>query len=207
MLAKNFEVQLLLVLWELGGVEVAKGQVNKRFSGRTAQANTARERLVGEGAIAVSPDGKRLTLTEPGKAWLRESLAGDGFQFEAQIGAKMANALLRLWRSQPSSGAIAAGQGDAIASYEAFKLVALETYDRLNRDFNLDNLVAIYRIRREIGERVTRSQFSEWLFEMQSEDVFQLLEGSVEDNTPDKLEDSVQTKLGKLRCYAKRIAA
>jgi hypothetical protein len=70
------------------------------------------------------------------------------------------------------------GKKSAIASYEDFKPVALEVYDRLNRDFNLDNLVAIYRIRREIGERVERSHFNEWLLEMQANDVLQLLDKS-----------------------------
>jgi hypothetical protein len=78
-------------------------------------------------------------------------------------------------------------------------------YDSLNRDYNLDDLVPIYRMRREIGERVGRSQFNEWLLEMQANDIFQLLEGSVEDSAPDKIEDSITTKVNGLRCYVKRL--
>lgn len=211
-MATNVEVRLLLVLWELGGVEVLKGKLNERFGDKRKEAETAREHLVTAGAIESLDKGKKFTLTDAGKALLQTSLVEDGFKFEKQIGAKMANALLKWWRSRPSAGTAMAPVLEspdlqAIESYEAFKSVALDAFERLNRDFNLDNLVPIYRIRRDMGNRVERSQFSEWLFEMQSEDVFQLLEGSVEDNTPDKLEDSVQTKLGKLRCYAKRISA
>lgn len=211
-MTKNLEVRLLLVLWELGGVKISKGTLNKRFGDKRKEAEAARENLVTAGAISASENGKMFTLTDAGKALLQASLVEDGFEFEAQIGAKMANALLKWWRSRPSASTAMAPVLEspnlqAIESYEAFKSVALDAFERLNRDFNLDNLVPIYRIRRDMGNRVERSQFSEWLFEMQSEDVFQLLEGSVEDNTPDKLEDSVQTKLGKLRCYAKRISA
>jgi hypothetical protein len=204
-MATNFEARFLLVLWDLGGVSVLKGEVNGRFSGKTEDANAAREALVKDGAIELSEDGKRLTLTDAGKKTLGNELA-QGFVFEAQIGAKMANALLRWTRSVGVSRTVVAGI-EAIESYEAFKVVVLGVFDRLNRDFNMDNLVPIYRIRREVGDRVARSEFNTWLLEMQSNDIFQLLEGGVEDNAPEKLEDSVQTKLGKLRCYAKYIAA
>jgi hypothetical protein len=90
-----------------------------------------------------------------------------------------------------------------IATYEEFKPVVLKVYDQLNRDYNLDALVPIYRIRREIGDRVSRSQFNEWLLEMQANDIFQLQGGSVEDSAPDKIEDSITTELDGLRCYAR----
>jgi hypothetical protein len=206
-MATNFEVRLLLVLWDLGGAQVKKGDLNGRFSGRTAEARESCTNLIAVGAIEASTNGNLLTLTDAGKSLLSESLAGNEFSFKAQIGAKMADALLKWMRSNPVSAApVEKAAGSTIGSYEAFKVVALETFDRLNRDFNMDNLVPIYRIRREIGDRVERSEFSTWLFEMQSEDIFQLLESSVEDCTSDKLEDSVTTKLGKLRCYVKRLA-
>ncbi len=207
-MATNIEIKtrFLLVLLALGGASVLKGQVNARFSGKTKEANEAREELIKAGAIELSEDGKRLTLTEDGKQVLGDGLA-QGFVFKAQIGAKMANALLTLMRPGAVSRTVEKSEVEAIESYEAFKVVVLEVFDRLNRDFNMDNLVPIYRIRRDIGERVARSDFNTWLLEMQSRDIFQLLEGGVEDNAPEKLEDSVQTKLGKLRCYAKYIAA
>jgi len=207
-MATNFEVRFLLVLWELGeasiGKEIGKGKVNKRFSGKRAEATAACANLVTVGAVEVSANGKTLTLTEAGKDLLSESLAGGDFTFSAQIGKNMANALLRLFPSNPVTSAepVAKAEGSTIGSYEAFKVVALETYDQLNRDYNFDNLVPIYRIRREIGERVTRSQFSDWLLEMQSNDVFLLQDGTIEDGAPDKLRDSVSTPISGLRCFA-----
>jgi predicted nucleic acid-binding Zn ribbon protein len=92
-----------------------------------------------------------------------------------------------------------------IVSYEEFKQVALQVYEQLNSDYNLDNLVPIYRIRRKIGDRLSRKQFSEWLLEMQADDIFQLEGGSVEDSAPDKIEDSITTELDGLRCYASKL--
>ena len=208
-MATNFEVRFLLVLWELGGVSIGKGKVNERFSGKRAEATAACANLVTAAAIEVSANGKTLTLTDAGKAILSESLAGYEFTFSAQIGAKMANTLLKWFRSNPVTSAEPAAKaaGNAIESYEAFKVVALETYDRLNRDFNMDNLVPIYRIRREIGERVERSEFDEWLLEIQAADIFQLQGGSLPDGDTTKLEDSITTELSGLRCYATLLAS
>jgi hypothetical protein len=60
-------------------------------------------------------------------------------------------------------------------------------------------------MRRAIGERVGRSNFNEWLLEMQAQDILQLIGGSVEDSAPDKIEDSITTKVNGLRCYVKRL--
>ena len=93
-------------------------------------------------------------------------------------------------------------QSDAISSYDEFKAVALKVYNQINYEYNCRNLVPIYRIRRTIGERVSRSQFNEYLLEMQGDEIFQLKEGSVEDSALDKIEDSVSTELDGLRCFA-----
>jgi hypothetical protein len=93
----------------------------------------------------------------------------------------------------------------AIASYEKFEHVALEVYDQLNREHNLNDLVPIYRIRREIGERVSRTDFNEWLLEMQEHEIFQLMAGEMRDITPDKRENSITIPGGGLRYYAKRL--
>ena len=201
----NFEVRVLLVLWATDEGSIGKSALNKRFNCKAPETNGVREKLMADGAIVASADGKLFSLTDAGKALLIEALAGDEFQFGSQIGAKMANDLLKWCRSQSMNVPVVKTAVSAIGSYDAFKVVALEVYDALNRDFNMDNLVPIYRIRRAIGDRVSRGDFSEWLFEMQVNDYFELLEGTVEDSAPDKLEDSVTTNLGKLRCYAKRL--
>jgi hypothetical protein len=195
--------QFLLVLWDEGGAEIRKGVVNKRFSGRVAAANVACAGLVEAGKIVLSPDGKRLTLTAAGKNALKEDLAGSKFEFGGQIGAKLANALLKWFRSGvgPVGGAKVA---EPIGSYEVFKGVALEIFDRLDRDFNMDNLVPIYRIRREIGERVSRSEFNEFLLKIQTEKILRLQGGSVEDSSLDKIADSISTEVSGLRCFVTR---
>ena len=202
----NFEVRFLLALWDLGGTAVTKSKLNDRFSGKRAEVTAAGVSLEQAGKITAAVKGKTpiFTLTDAGTDWLAEALADDKFEFEAQIGAKTANALLKWWRSQPSSP-MTANQVATIASYDAFKTVALATYDRLNRDFNLDNLVPIYRIRREIGERVARSEFDRWLLEMQASEILQLIGGEMPELTPDIAQDSVKTALGAIRYYVKRI--
>jgi hypothetical protein len=206
-MATNFEIRLLLVLWDLGGEEVRKGELNGRFSGRTAEARESCASLVSAGAIVASTNGNLLTLTEAGKSLLSESLAGNSFEFNAQIGVKMANALLKWVRLAPvpSAEPVAKAVGSTIGSYEVFKAVALETFDRLNRDFNMDNLVPIYRIRREIGERVERSEFDRWLLEMQSSDVLQLIGGEMPELTPEIAQNSIKTALGTIRYYAQKL--
>ena len=150
----------------------------------------------------------KLLLSDKGLQQLDKALLDPAFLFEAQIGAKTANALLR-WIQQRGMAVPTQTNGKAmsksIASYEEFKTVTLEVFDRLNRDFNLDNLVPIYRIRREVGDRVSRSEFDEWLMEMQSQDSLQLIGGEMPEITPDKAEDSIKTALGGVRYYAKSL--
>jgi hypothetical protein len=69
----------------------------------------------------------------------------------------------------------------------------------------MNDLVPIYRIRREIGDRVSRTNFNEWLIEMQANEIFLLMAGEMRDMTPDKREDSIETSGGGLRYYAKRL--
>ena len=205
----NFEVRFLLALWDLGGMDIRKGAVNSRFSGKTAEATAACNSLIAAGAVKSSQDSRHLTLTDAGKLLLESSLVRAKFEFEAQIGAKTANALLKWFRAQANVNQRSLPsdrQQAAIATYSEFKEMALESYDRLNSEFNFDRLVPIYRIRRDLGDRVARTSFNEWLLKMQADGILQLLEGTVEDSAPDKLEDSVMTKVSGLRCYAKRIA-
>ena len=202
--------RLLLALWELGVNETAlpKGKLPDRAKKPTQVFN----QLVADGAIKLEKQksSSLASLEAKGVERLAEELKTVDFALSgATTGAWIARGLLKWLQQMENITAIASTNGkatkDAIASYEAFTSVALEVYDRLNRDYNLDNLVPIYRIRREIGDRVSRAQFDEWLLELQANDVFQLLEGSVEDSAPDKIEDSITTKISGLRCYAKRL--
>lgn len=109
-------------------------------------------------------------------------------------------------KSAKSEGAVPrSGSLPGIASYQQFTKVVLQVYDQLNRDYNYEHLVPIYHLRREIGDRVSRSQFTDWLIEMQANDILQLMTGDMPNMTPDKREDSVIIPDVGLRHYAKRI--
>jgi len=208
------KTRLLLALWDMGATktEVAKGQLTKRVvqkNNKAADYQGIFDQLEQEGAIAIAKN--KLSLSDKGVEMLGESLKKPEVKFEGTIvGTWVANALVR-WIAQmdgavSTPAAQAKTKEKAIASYDDFKQVALDVYDRLNRDYNLDDLVPIYRIRREIGARVSRSQFNEWLLEMQANDITQLIGGEMTDITADKAEDSIKTELGGIRYYVKRLS-
>lgn len=218
------KTRLLLTLWDLGGGQqkVKRSDLNtkvQRKDENAAHYQGIYDRLREEGAIAMSME-KRVTyvaLTEPGMQQLVEGLKNPAFEFDgAQVGSRLANSLLKWIRFVMDGGAGAASSAataaptvekvEAIDGYEEFAKVALQVYDRLNRDYNLDDLVPIYRIRREIGDRVSRAQFNEWMLEMQANDIFQLMGGEVLNASPDQLEDAITPPVGKLRFFAKRLA-
>ncbi|MTJ16755.1 MULTISPECIES: hypothetical protein [unclassified Dolichospermum] len=217
--AKNLQTlyaktRLLLALWDLGGSQqkVARGKLTKRIDSKSqnkADYQAILEDLEAQGAVTVTKKGSSTsyTLTSPtGLDVLKAGLRSDEFEFNTNLGAWVGNSLLRLFREiDVVVAAPVASGGAVIGSYEEFKSVALDIYDKLNYEHNLNNLVPIYRIRREIGERVNRTEFNDFLLEMQADDIFQLQGGSVEDSAPDKIEDSIKTALDGLRCYAKRI--
>jgi hypothetical protein len=204
--------RLLLALWNLGGTqqEVSKRQLHDRIvskSQKVADYQGIFEELQNQGAIAISKKGYSLTSGK-GLEVLGEGLRSGEFKFETNVGCWLANALVK-WISQIDvavTGADVPVNGvkvGAIASYDEFKSVALEVYDKLNYEYNFNNLVPIYRIRREIGDRVSRTEFSEWLLEMQEKDVLQLMAGEMRDITPDKRDDSITIPGGGLRYYTK----
>ncbi|WP_442948768.1 hypothetical protein [Nostoc sp.] len=198
-------------MWDLGGTrqEVKKGQFTRRIvskSQKVADYQGIFDELQSQGAIAISKKGYSLTSGK-GLEVLGEGLRSGDFKFEGTIvGTWAANALVK-WISQidvAGNGADVLVNGkSAIASYDEFKSVALEVYDKLNQNYNLDDLVPIYRIRREIGDRVSRTEFSEWLLEMQEKDILQLMAGEMRDITPDKRDDSITIPGGGLRYYTK----
>lgn len=206
------KTRLLLALWDMGAKEtaVAKGKITKRLiqkKQKIADYQGIFEQLEKEEAIASAKN--KLSLSDQGVEMLGKLLKHPEFKFEGTIvGTWAANALVRWIAGMDgavSNGAATKSQEKAIASYDQFKPVALDVYNQLNRDYNLDNLVPIYRIRREIGDRVSRAHFSEWLLEMQEKDIFQLMAGEMSGITPDKRDDSITIPGGGLRYYAKRL--
>lgn len=214
MSVNNTEIRLLLNLWDLGE---GQGVVNKGKLLRSASKDKDKAiaykntllSLIDGGAIAVSKENRteKYALSDAGLQRLTSGLRSPDFSFDgALVGSRLANAALKLV-CQNQDQSVNMVSAPKISTYDEFKAVALETYDQLNRDYNFDNLVPIYRIRRAIGERVTRSQFSDWLLELQSNNILQLQGGGVEDDAPDKLEDSILTKVSGLRCYAKKLVS
>ncbi|WP_066424383.1 hypothetical protein [Anabaena sp. 4-3] len=208
------KTRLLLALWDLGGTqqEVKKGQLNKRIlsKGKKAADYQAEfEELSNQGVITISKQGYSLTSPK-GLEFLGEALRSGEFKFDGTIvGTWAANALLK-WISQIDVAAVStsapANGKSAIATYDEFKSVVLEVYDKLNQNYNFNDLVPIYRIRREIGDRVSREHFNAWLLEVQANDIFQLIAGEIPDFTPDKREDSITIAGVGLRSYAKRLS-
>lgn len=211
------ETRLLLWLWfaAQSSKTMTHAQVISKLKRKDESAEAYRQVLQAlELAGAIATQQKQCSITATGEVRLAKGLAEPKFELSGTIvGTWVANALLA-WMRQ--AGAPSVATTDAVAkskaevkatltSYEAFQKVALEAYDSLNRNYNLDDLVPIYRIRREIGDRVVRSNFDQWLLEMQSDDVVQLIGGEMPELTPDKAEDSVQTRMGTTRYYVKRL--
>ena len=209
------KTRLLLALWDLGGakLEVKKGELTKRIATKgkkVADYQDIFKELEKLGAIAISKKGYSL-VSPNGLEVLGEGLKSRDFRFEGTIvGTWTANALLN-WISDQDETRVSTfapvnGAKSAIASYDEFEKVTLEVYDRLNRDYNLNDLVPIYRIRREVGDRVSREHFATWLLEMQEKDILQLIAGEMLDMTSDKREDSITIPGAGLRSYAKRLS-
>ncbi|MBW4610677.1 MAG: hypothetical protein KME22_26560 [Hassallia sp. WJT32-NPBG1] len=208
------QTRLLLALWDLGGAkqEVKKGDLTKRIVAKGKKVADFKDifaELEKKGAIAISKKGYSLESPQ-GLEVLSQGLKSADFKFEGTIvGTWAANALVR-WIGK-MDGAVAStsaptnGIKSGIKSYDDFQKVTLEVYDKLNRDYNLNDLVPIYRIRREIGDRTSREHFNEWLLQMQEKDILQLQGGSLPDSDPAKIEDSITTEVSGLRCYAKRL--
>ena len=96
-------------------------------------------------------------------------------------------------------------QAKAIASYGEFKNEVARIYDKLNTEENLGDMVPIYRIRRELGDRVSRAQFKEWMMDIQASDKIQLMGGQVPGVTQDQREDSITIPGGGMRFYVKKL--
>ncbi|MEM8502323.1 MAG: hypothetical protein AAF716_04140 [Cyanobacteria bacterium P01_D01_bin.1] len=211
------ETRILLNLWALDDAPVAKS--NFVPSGKAYKA--ALEELAADGAISKEKirGYDRYAVTKDGEHTLADGLLNDEFGFTGSIiGAKTANAVIKWFRqnasvqasehqapSQEETSASKSNSQSPISTYDAFATTVFKTYDQLNQDYNLDDLVPIYRIRRAIGDRLSRQQFNEWLLEIQANDRVQLMGGDLPNVTPDQLEDSFAIPGGGTRFYVKRL--
>jgi DNA-binding PadR family transcriptional regulator len=200
------ETLILLKLWELAQADVTKSSF---MPGSTPAYQQALTRLEAEAALsskAKTSRSKVYSLTDQGKARLAQAMANPEFVFTTNLGAKTANSVLKWFRLNSQVAAAPTPSAAApLTSYQEFLEETLQIYEDLNRDYNLGDLVPIYRIRRHLGDRISRSQFTEWLLEMQANDLVQLMGGQVPNVTQDQREDSVTIPGGGLRFYVKRL--
>lgn len=204
------ETLILLKIWDLAEPDLTKSSFLP--SSKSSAYKQALERLETENALSSKQKNKRskvYSLTEQGKQRLAEGMMSEEFLFIAQVGFKTANSVLKWFRLNCDSVSVTAadtnGKVHKIQSYEEFCDVILKIHDELDRDYNLGNLVPIYRIRRELGEQVSRAQFNEWLLEVQANDLVQLMGGEMPNVTQDQREDSLSIPGGGLRFYVKRL--
>jgi hypothetical protein len=216
---------LLLVLWDLermtGASVPRKGKVGGKGKDGTARSRcgskvkvsefeAAVNNLIQTGAVSEDETGC-LSITQVGQERLGQELRTGALVFWKQgqrgtvVSAKNAQAVLNWWQQAPMSIRTAnSHSSDAtITSYEVFKTVVLETHEFINNEYRCKNFVPIYQLRRQLGDRVSRNQFDEWLLEMQSNEIFQLEKGNVSDASKDQVKDSLETKTSGLRFYAK----
>lgn len=214
---------LLLVLWDLermtGAGVPRKGKVGGKGKDDTARSRCgskvkvsdfeeAVDGLIQAGAISEDSTG-RLALTAAGKERLNQELRAGKLTFWTKgqkgtvVSAKNAQAALNWLQQAPVAVAGAVSAGEKITSYDEFKTVVLDTHKFLNEEHRCENFVPIYQIRRQLGDRISRTQFDEWLLEMQGDNIFQLEKGNVSEASKDQVRDSIETKISGLRFYAK----
>ncbi len=210
------QTRLLLNLWNLGGAkqEVKKSDLTKQVKlskERVSDYQEFYEQLEDSGAINLSTKGRsvRVLLTDKGLEMLAEGIKSSEFQYSPRqrVRTQDFNALLnwikQLDNREGANNVKIMPQENTIFSYEEFKSEVIAIYESLNQNYNFDNLVPIYRIRREVGDKIERSLFDKWLLEMQANDIFQLIGGEMPGVTPEQTKDSVVNKLGGIRYYAK----
>jgi hypothetical protein len=94
-------------------------------------------------------------------------------------------------------------KGEKIKTRSDFDKVALEAHKRLDDEFNHGNLVPIADVRKALGDRVSKKDFDDYLFDLQSNDKIQLI-GS--DKAPKELtEGGVDSAFGGKRVYMRKL--
>jgi DNA-binding PadR family transcriptional regulator len=200
------ETLILLKLWELAQADVTKSSF---MPGSTPAYQQALTRLEAEAALsskAKTSRSKVYSLTDQGKSRLAQAMANPEFVFTTNLGAKTANSVLKWFRLNSQVAAAPTPSAAApLTSYQEFLEETLRIYEDLNRDYNLGDLVPIYRIRRHLGDRISRPQFKEWLLEMQANDLVQLMSCQESHVPQDQLEDSITILSNELRFYVRRL--
>ncbi len=220
------ELQILLVLWHLGkgNKKLTIAQLKKPLGERkTIEPDLLKLEKKGLLTLESSKVGRttstQIKLDPDIVRILQENIYRSGLSFKGRgtiIGKSKANAVIEAllaWTKDAQPVVVTPAKEkteeqqpqktiDRITSYDRFKQVFIEVFDRLNLEYNYKNLVPIYQIRRQIGDRVTREEFNQWTIQMQGDDILQLHGEGIEDGAPDKIRDSITTPVSGLRCFA-----
>jgi hypothetical protein len=136
-----------------------------------------------------------------------------GFGFEGTVvGTRFVSLLLRFFREVVAVAPVGVAPVEVepvevIEDYEAFKSVALETFDRLMAEFSYIKLVPIYHMREAIGDRVTRLQFNEWMTQLQVDEILEFSAcGQSKSVTPERMNNSIKPPIGNMWYFAERVS-
>lgn len=204
------ETRILLNLLDLGTDPVSKSH----FLPQGAAYKEALNRLVSSDVLEEVQQGRytRYAMAPGAKRKLYGNLANPDMTFFSILGTKTTNGLLKAFRDFAATAPadVAAGQPQqngaghhAIDSYGEFAEQVVELCKQLDKEYNLDGLVPIYRVRREIGAALNRDQFDEWLLDLQAEDTLQMMGGDLSTMPQDQKDDSFRVPGGDIRFYVK----
>lgn len=203
------ETRVLLQLAELGEDKVSPSN----FMPDGSKYKQALIKLVEDGSISKhetnSKKRYKYSLTSQGRQKLIENLFNEEFFFFGNIGIKTTNGMLKAFRELKHSDEIVTqnasqnGHRYAISSYDDFSSFILDFCRKIDVKDNLDGLIPIYRVRREVGDTVDKDQFDDWLFELQADNQLQMMGDDLSDTPQDQKDDSVKIPGGNLRFYIK----
>jgi hypothetical protein len=205
------KTRLLLALWDMDAIdtEVMKSKVTRRIvpkNQKVADYQGIFDQLEKDGAIAIAKN--KFSLSPKGVELLGKSLKHPEVKFEGTIvGTWVANALVR-WIAQMDGGvSTAATNGklagkQAIASYEKFKPEILTLFEKLDKSYNYSGLVPIWHLRRELSERIGRDEFTNWMMQMQGDQLFYLQSGEARGATDEQKRDSITDDVRGLLFFA-----
>jgi hypothetical protein len=199
--------RLLLALWELGVDKkaFAKGELPDRAK---TPGNVFKQ-LVDDGAIKVEKQKTQtmVSLEEKGVERLTKELESVDFELKGTTtGAWLARGLLKWLQQMDTAVSVNTTNGkvakETIASYDEFKPKVLAIFEKLDKGYNYSGLVPIWHIRRELGDRVDRVEFSDWMMEMQTENELYLQTGEARQATEDQKRDSISNEIRGLLFFA-----